>query len=152
MPLSSLLTLQVEKCNVKEKFIHLKFNSMRKLIVLKITSSDINIYIPREANFNYIGDIEKIKERLLNGRFSEFVKSLEITEEEIAIPHSDFSERIFKCLNLDILCYQGFGYPRYFKGRKIFYSCWEIYEFGGWGPNENHFYNRNGELEEIENY
>lgn len=125
---------------------------MKKLNVLKLVSSDINICIPRDANLKYNGSLEEIKNKLLNGKFAGFVKGLEITEEEIEIPRPDFSSKIFRCRDLDILCYQGFGYPRHSKRGDVFYACWEIFEFGTWGLNENHYYDDSGEFVKIEKY
>lgn len=128
---------------------------MSKLEVFKIAFGDTRIYVPKKANVNYFNEgnvIEKIKETLLKGSFAKSIGTLEVTEEEIDKPRDDFSLRIFKCPTLEVLCYEGFGYPRYFKEGKIFYSCWLVYEFGDWGSNENHYYNEAGKFENIERY
>lgn len=122
---------------------------MKSLSMIKIVSDSINIYTPKEANFLFLKttNLEEIKKVLAETGW--FAKGLQLIEENKEVGY-DFSEQLYLEPNLKILCYAGNSYPRYFKNQKVHYGCWELYEFGTWSENVNHYYKPDGTLEKTE--
>ncbi len=128
---------------------------MKKLNTFLITSEFIKkLHIPAEANMKYFNEtslentIQKIEAHLYSLDY--FKRGVCVSIEEIEIPHQGFDSRIFEEQNIKVLCYVGFSYPRYFKSQEVYYGCWDLYEFGNWGKNENKYYHKNGTYLETE--
>lgn len=124
---------------------------MPTLSSLKIISENITIHIPKEPNFLFLNikSIEQIKEKLLKTRF--FQNGLEVIEEDKEVSF-DFSKRLYLESNLQVLCYVGGSFPRYYRNKEIYYGCWFLYEYGEWSENVNRYYKTDGTLEKIERF
>ena len=122
---------------------------MKLLSSIEIVSDSINIYVPREANFLFLKttNLEEIKKVLIETDW--FPKGLQLVEGNKEVGYN-FSQQLYLEPNLKILCWVGNSYPRYFKNQEVHYGCWELYEFGTWNKNINHYYKPDGTLEKIE--
>lgn len=129
---------------------------MKTLNTFLITSKFIEkLHIPAEANMRYFNETslesagQKIQAHLAS---LDYFKGddVSVSLAEIQPPHADFNLRLFEDPSIKVLCYVGFSYPRYFKRQEIHCGCRTLYEYGGWGKNENNYYNADGTYSETE--